>query len=463
MIASKHLDALVIGAGLAGLNAALRLEARGLRVQLLEAQTRVGGRIHSMRQLGQHAEAGATYIGIGYKRLIATAERYGVELVDVTPLLEFFREQDLVLGTEIISQAAWPTHPANPFPQADKKLLPWMYHRVLTMRENPLASPAEWLDPRHAELDISVASWMRSMGLGDRVVALGYNINPSFGASAEDVSTLLLLLRAAFSRAQRPVSLDAPVGFTARQGVQAIPEAMAQALEHEIHFKRVVSSITVGARSVSVRCADGTAYEAEHAVCALPFGVLRHIAIDPPFAGAQAEAVERLRSQPVTQVYLAPKSAFWERDGHAASLFTDSPAGMVAAVRNGSDPREVTGITAWVMGRHAAELDALAPAEAGRRVITAIEALRPAARGELELIDLKSWGNDPYARGAWAYFRPGEVSRYAAAMGAAHGRLHFCGEHLAVAERGMEAAMESGERAAEEILARTTAGASASR
>ncbi|HLF11063.1 MAG TPA: FAD-dependent oxidoreductase, partial [Gammaproteobacteria bacterium] len=82
-----------------------------------------------------------------------------------------------------------------------------------------------------------------------------------------------------------------------------------------------------------------------------------------------------------------------------------------------------------------------------------IERIRPAARGQLELIGLHSWGGDPYAAGAWAYFRPGEVRRFAATMGEPHGRIHFCGEHLATASRGMEGAMESGERAALEVLA----------
>jgi monoamine oxidase len=44
------------------------------------------------------------------------------------------------------------------------------------------------------------------------------------------------------------------------------------------------------------------------------------------------------------------------------------------------------------------------------------------------------------------------VTRFAGIIGRPHGRLHFCGEHLAVANRGMEGAMESGERAAAEIL-----------
>lgn len=174
--------------------------------------------------------------------------------------------------------------------------------------------------------------------------------------------------------------------------------------------------------------------------------------MDPPLEGVQAEAVRSLPAQPITQVYMRPKTAFWEQDGYSPSLFTDSPAGMIAAVRGGEDPNEITTMTAWIMGPNAARLDALDAAAAGREVIAAIENVRPAARGQLELVGSKAWGSDPYAAGAWAYFRPGEIQRFAAAMGQPHGRIHFCGEHLARTSRGMEGAMESGELAADEIL-----------
>src|SRR4029079_19825327 len=105
-MAAVDRDVIVVGAGLAGLAAATMLEAVGLDVLVLEAQQRVGGRIHSVRQLGS-GEAGGTYIGAGYERVIAAASRHGVPLVDVTPVLQFFREQDLVLGTRIIRQTDW--------------------------------------------------------------------------------------------------------------------------------------------------------------------------------------------------------------------------------------------------------------------------------------------------------------------------------------------------------------------
>jgi monoamine oxidase len=452
MAASTDRDVVVIGAGLAGLNAALTLEAAGLDVLVLEAQRRVGGRIHSMRQLGGRAEAGGTYIGAGYARVIGVAQRYGVELVDVTPVLEFFREQDLVLGGEIIRQADWPTHAKNPFPERDKKQTPWNYHRMLTTRDNPLARPADWLDPRYAHLDVSARDWLRSLSLDERQIALAYGLNVSFGRDARDVSALLLLFRGAFSKTQRALAPKDSVGFTARDGVQRIPEAMAAALRGGVELGRGVVGVALERDRAVVRCADGTHISAQHVVAAVPPGVLRAIAIDPKLPPAQAEAVARIPSQPVTQIYLAPKRKFWEDDGFAPSLFTDSGAGMIAAARNGEDPNEVTSFTAWVMGDAAAALDRLPPAAAGRAVIAEIERVRPAARGELELLGSHSWSADPYAAGAWAYFRPGEVTRFAPHLGNRHGRLHFCGEHLGIENRGMEGAMESGGRAAGEVL-----------
>src|SRR5690606_12341935 len=240
----------------------------------------------------------------------------------------------------------------------------------------------------------------------------------------------------------------------AEGGVQRIPEPMASRLRREVELGCPVVGIDVHPGGVVAHCADGSNASARFGICALPNGILKDLPIDPPLQGPQARAAEALHSQPITQVYLAPKTPFWEEDGYAPSMFTDSTAGMVAASRNGADPAEVTSLTAWLMGPVAARLDQLSEEEAGREVVAAIERIRSAAKGRLEVVALKSWGADPYARGAWAYFRPGQVREFAAEMARPHGRLHFCGEQLAVASRGMEGAMESAERAAAEILGR---------
>jgi monoamine oxidase len=278
-------------------------------------------------------------------------------------------------------------------------------------------------------------------------------LHVSFGRDAHDVSALMLLFRGAFSKTQRALAPTDSLGFTARHGVQRIPEAMAASVAGGVELGSVVTSITLEKDRATVATADGRRFTAHHLIAALPAGVLRRIAIEPKLPAAQAEAVASLCSQPLTQVYLAPRTRFWENDGYAASLFTDTRAGMLAAARNRDRPTEVTSLTAWITGDTAAELDRLPTADIGKAVIAAIEAMRPAAKGQLEPIGLHSWGADPYAAGAWAYFRPGEVTRFASVLGERHGRLHFCGEHLATSSRGMEGAMESAEEAVAAILA----------
>ena len=452
MTADRRRDVLVVGAGLAGLAAALRLQESGCDIEVLEAKSQVGGRIRSIERGDGVEEAGGTTIGGGYRRVIDAAARYGEELIDATPMLAFFREQDLVLRGEIIRQAEWPTHPANPFPAEDKALMPWNFSRVLTARENPLREPGTWLDPGSAHLDVSMHEWMTGLGLDNETVALGYGLNTSYGHDANDISALMMLARAAFSTAQRRHVPEGVVGYTVRGGAQRIPEAMARALVTEVRFDKAVTGIEDDGSEVSVHCADGSSYRGDHVVCALPFPALRKITLRPELVGRQAEAVAGLPSQPMTQFYFATKSDFWEHDGRAPSLFTDGLAGMVAASRRGEDPEQVTGLTAWVMGSNALRLDGVSSERAATIVVDAIESVRPAARGQLDFIGRQSWSADPFAGGGWAYFRPGQITRFGSSMSAPHGRIHFCGEHLARVDRGMEGAMESGERAAREII-----------
>jgi monoamine oxidase len=73
------------------------------------------------------------------------------------------------------------------------------------------------------------------------------------------------------------------------------------------------------------------------------------------------------------------------------------------------------------------------------------------ARYSLQLVARRvAWHRSPGRR------RLGELATRPAsdAIGRSHGRIHFAGEHTTKTFRGMESAMESGERAASEILAR---------
>ena len=72
---------IVIGAGLAGLAAALTLHEARLDVLVLEARHRVGGRVYTMREFpeGQYAEAGAEFIDVDHSMMASYIERLGLK------------------------------------------------------------------------------------------------------------------------------------------------------------------------------------------------------------------------------------------------------------------------------------------------------------------------------------------------------------------------------------------------
>jgi monoamine oxidase len=149
------------------------------------------------------------------------------------------------------------------------------------------------------------------------------------------------------------------------------------------------------------------------------------------------------------QCALVAKQPFWEQDGLPASMWTDSPLGRVAAIAD--DQGRTASLLVTAYGLKASYLDRLGTEGAQRFIVREVERFRPAAKGQLSVAGYHSWGADPFSAGDWAYFAPGTVTRFMPAMHAPHGRIHFCGEQTAVAARGMEGAMESGERAALEV------------
>lgn len=449
--AQNKSEVLVIGAGLSGLNAALLLEEAGVDVRVIEGRDRVGGRVLSHRNVPGNPESGGTGFGPGYARLVSAARNYGVELIDITPTIPFFFKRELALGGEIIPAAAWPTHPRNPFPADAKETMPWMFLPGFISRNNPLRSVEDWLSPQSAKLDISLHQWLTEKGLSEEIIDLTYNTSPSHGNTAHDVSALMVLFAAMFADLQR--QLGGKIGgYTARGGNLSIPEAMAGALRNEVQFRKEVTGMRTSDAGAEVVCADGTRYKADYVICSIPFSVLRRIPIEPMVTGAQGLAIRTLESQAITQLHIVPKRRFWEQDGLNPSMYTDGLPGMVIAEHKGERPEEITSLTVWVRGHQATRLDELEPKEAIAAVVRSIEKLRPAAKGQLEVRAFKSWSRDPFSGGDWAVWQPGQVNAFARVIAEPHGRIHFCGEHTAQANRGMEGAMESGERAALEVL-----------
>ena len=200
---------------------------------------------------------------------------------------------------------------------------------------------------------------------------------------------------------------------------------------------------------VTVQTSSGT-IRARHAVCTIPFAALRHIALEASLAPPVAAMIADLPYTRASFAYLSASEPFWKSDGLPETLWTDDPwLGRVFVL--GENPPM---LKVWTVGAGADLLDRAPPALAGSEIVGRIERARPSAKGKLKLERLFSWQKSPFARGIYHHIGTGQTAMLAAATRAQSQRLIFAGEHLAQASSGMEAALESGERAAKTILAR---------
>jgi monoamine oxidase len=449
--AATESDVLVIGAGLAGLRAAHDLQDGGAKVQVIEGRNRAGGRVLSLTDIPGIPEAGGNGIGAGYGRVIDSAQRFNVELMNIAGVAPVVFQRELVLGGQIIKESEWENHPRNAFKGPMKKMMPWQPFPILMTTKNPLGKNYEdWYDPKTFGMDISMHEWFMQQGLDDAAIELAYNINCEHGASAHDVSALMIAFTYSWGNMQRDIEPRAT--YAAKGGNQAIPNAMAKALGDKVHYKKIVSGIRSDGNMAEAVCADGSVYKAKKIVCSIPYAALRNVKIDPLVPGAQGRAIKTMGVQKLTQTHVVPKKPFWEDDGLKPGLWTDGITGNVMAQPFGNKPGEISSFTIWHRGWIADQIDRMPEAEAKKAVIAGIEAIRPSAKGKLEARTIKSWQTDPFSCGDWAIWQPGQVRDFIQTIFKPHGNVHFCGEHTAMSNRGMEGAMESGERAAQEVL-----------
>lgn len=449
---SGMLDTVVIGAGLSGLYAATLLEQNGARVAIVEGRDRVGGRIFTLDDVPGHPEGGGNGIGAGYARVIDMAKQSGVKLIPVRQRTEATQADTVInLAGKTISLKEWPMSPLNPFPEGRRDKLPWAYAFDLYMKANPLKEGDFWTEPKFAQYDISLYDFLKRQGESEAAMDLALSTAMLYGTNPYDFSVLALFHSLSWGAQQLSFGREA---YAVEGGNQRLPEAMAKRLKGLITTGATLRAVATDANGVTVTCADGRQIRAKTAVVTVPFTSLRSVRFDPVLPAIQAEAVDLLGYSTAFQAHFAVDKPFWEADAMPANMWTDGPAGRFAALRYGEDPAQITSFLAFVNGAQGERLDRMPAEAATAEILDYLAAIRPSTRGALRAIKTLSWQRDPFAGGIYSAWKPGQITRYASTIAAPHGNIFFAGEHTAMLNRGMEGAMETGERAAGEVLAR---------
>ena len=429
----------VVGAGLSGLNAALILERWGFEVQVVEARERVGGRIWTLDALPGSPEGGGNVMGANYGRVLKAAHDLQVPLRSPPRTLP----SDYFVDGQRIARDDWASAEANPLPDAWRSIPPSRLMGKLNA-SNPLLQTRAWHDPALMASDTSALSGLSALGFPDAAIRL-IGANNSYGNNLDETSLMSLYrVMGEFGRLSGP----ALAVKEATQGNMRLPEAMAGQLARPIEMGSPVTAVHQSSAATRVTLASGETVDADAVIMTLPLPALRRIDMDLP--ASQATLLETVDYHKVVQLHCIVEAPFWERAGWGGSWWTDNLLGRIFT-------RPIPGtsrfnMTVWINGDDCDALNAMDEATCIDRISRALWDLMPDAREVTSVGQLVRWSNDPFAGGVWALWRPGQAATAHAALRAPAGRVFFAGEHTAEAYRGMEGAMESGERAALEVM-----------
>ena len=311
--------------------------------------------------------------------------------------------------------------------------------------------PSELGDPRasraafarwEAYERLTWPEWLRSRGASQDAVRL-----MTVGADSSTVSALYVLRQYAMLRASTQ-------RYKIGGGMDRLPAAMGASLAGIIRYNSPVVGVERVATRFRVNYREGAAVrsiEAARVVFAVPASTIRQIEMKPRLSRPKEQAIEQLAYYDGVRFLLQVKRPFWKAAGLTGSARTDRATETWDAANDQRvSARGILGATAGgEMGRGAPGMTPEASLSAG---VDLVADAFPAIRSEFEKGAVYRWSAEPWTRGAFAVYRPGQMTTLMPVLASAESGLHFAGEHTSNWTGWMEGALESGERAAREVL-----------
>jgi monoamine oxidase len=443
-------DVCVVGAGFAGLTAALRCSQAGRSVVVLEARDRVGGRAHTEWLAdGTPVEHGGSWFGPGHDAALGLAAEFGVRTART---YDEGKSVFVKRGKARTYKGTIPTNAGIPA-LANLGVAFWRLDRMA--RKVPVDAP--WDAPRAARWDrTTVRQWIcRNVppGLGRRM--LESSLADLHTADSAEVSLLAILhLINAHGGLTPLMSIEG--GAQENRvvgGMQGLAEKVAAKLGDGLRLGSPVELVRVVPGGVEVT-ADDTVVAARRVVVAIPATLVPTIRFDPALPSDRAALYQHMPMGALTKFSLVYDEPFWRRRGMSGvSVDLDAQATITL---DGCDEEARVGVLMAISAGPAAEaLARLSPDERRRRVVDSmVTRFGPEAARPREVLE-QPWAAEEYSRGgSLAHHVPGSLTQYGRLLREPHGPVHWAGTETATVSHGaIDGAIRSGERAAGEVLA----------
>lgn len=443
--AAANQRVIVLGGGLAGLSAAYELVKLGHEVVVLEAQSRVGGRVHTHREGWadrQYVELGATRIPDVHDHTLGYVEELGLTL-------STFQSGDPLYylnGQRFIHQSGegWPLDMTEE--EQANGLDMWSTYIA--------AYFADFGNPRDGSFPApGVVDAYDGMTWTDFLLSKGCSADWLRLYTADNGSEISKIGCLAWMAAE-VADQDWGDTFHVDGGNDLIVSGLAELLGDAVRLERVITRIEHSETGVVITAThDGAeeTYEGAHCVCAIPFTILRNIEISPAFSDDKMQCIQELYMMPSSRGWFQTRSRFWQSEGIGGLKIckTDTAAERIWDLSN-----VLAGSSGMVMAytQHLNAQALSAVAEDGRQeyLLGIIDDFLPDLRDEVTGFVSKSWEQDEWVMGAWTDILPDQWWMFTV-IGRPEGRVHFAGEHTSIWAGWMQGAIESGKRCAQEI------------
>jgi monoamine oxidase len=456
----RSADVVVVGAGFAGLTAALRIHNKGHSVVVLEARNRVGGRAlnHAIGG-GEISERGATFVGPTQNHILSLAKQFGVHKF---PTYDTGNNVYInSMGQRSTYSDTGPLGTAPPDPAVAPDIVQIVTRLDQMSTHVPVDAP--WKSSSAANWDNqTLETWINNNSANQRFRDLvPVATRPIFGAEPRELSLLFTLFYIAASGNEHNTGTFER-NFNTRNGAQMwrfhggtqlLAKKVAKRLGSSVVLGAPVERIVQGSGGVTAQC-RGLEVRAKRAIVAIPPTLAGRIDYSPRLPSARDQLTQRLPQGTLIKATAVYKTPFWRDDGlngqtvsyegPANVTFDDSPPdgsrGVIFGFIGGDEARRFMAMTK--SSRRAAVLH-------NYRKYFGPKAAHPTNYFE------SNWTREVWTRGCpVAIAGPGTLLAYGPAIRRPDGRIHWAGTETSTYWNGyMDGAVRSGNRAAHEVLA----------
>ena len=464
----------IVGAGIAGLNAALTLQDAGLSCTLYESSHFIGGRMHSDTTTwddGMVTEWCGELIDSEHETIRRLATRFGLQLID--------------MGEHIADRAQTTMYYCDRYYDAQEFARDF---RVLipTLKQHYQAVDFPTTHTRFTEtayqLDhISVHDWIEQYVEGGHAKPLGRMLDRGctgfYGLDTQQQSALNLVYmygphtindKSDFSKG----SLNGNAKIAG--GNQQLPHAIAATLPEEcIQLDHRLVAIKRGkddSITLSFATPEGvTEAQYDTVILTLPFSTLRHIDYrQAGFDALKQIAISELGYGTISKLFLQFDTRYWYQEGpwpgiNSGFILTDLDISVLWDTSLGQTGRHglLVDYTGGTIGAsyspeapYSTSNDSERVQQYAQHCVQQLEHVFPGISIHYTGKAALSYptGN-PHALGSYSCWRVGQYTLFAGYEGVRQGPIHFAGEHCSTEWQGyMEGAAKEGERAAQEIV-----------